>query len=156
MFMAFSKNAYISQIIAYIKNGMDKEAFNFAREFASNYPKEVISNYLLSQTSYTLGKYQESADSARKAFNLSVNREDIRLNAIRTCLAYFQLREYQKGLSMIEQLGGVIEDEKLEQLAFLFSAAMQNTEKSNIHFQKLFLMDARRAEKFLASLLKTK
>ncbi len=154
--MTFSKNAYISQSVTFLKNNCYSEAYKIAKEFTSLYPDEVISNYLFSQSAYFLGKYEESATAARKAFNLSKNKDDMRVSGLRACLAYYQLKEYQKGISILEALENILADEDLEQFTFLFHTAMKNPDKASKHLQKMIDFNAKAARNFCTPFFKLK
>ncbi len=149
-----SKRGYTKQAIIHIRNKDFESAYRLTKEFVERYDKEMIAHFLLAKSAFWLDRFDEAAGEARKAFNLA-KKEDMATCAILAGTAYFELKEYRKGLELLKEVEGMGKTEGLEELLFLFSMAAEDPEGAAKHLGDLYDLNRERTDKiykrFLAS-----
>lgn len=141
--------AYQRQLVLYLNNQSYEQAYEFARQYAGEYPDDMISHFLWAKSSLWLGKYDETVIEARKAFNLARDEADMAMCAIHACIAYYRLGEYAKGFELLQAMDRIRTCEETEQLSFLFSLALGNDVEARKHFEAMMNIDSAAAMAFL-------
>jgi len=139
------KEAFIRQIAAYFKTGKDKQAYELALDFANRFPDDMASHFLLAKAAFALRKYEQAKAEGTKAFNISVNFQDMLAAALLTSTAYLQLKEYAKGYRMLKEMEKKADTEELQTALLVFSLALNNTEEALEHIGKLYRINERLA-----------
>ncbi len=147
------KNAYIKQMIIYFGNQDYQVAYTFGKEFAQKFPDEMVAHFFLAKAAYWTGNHQEAASEGRKAFNLSTVPEDMLATAIIAGTAYYELREYSKGLEMLNGISKNKTSEELETLLFLFNLAIKDEKAALVHVEKLYKMNKKTAEDLMLKVI---
>jgi hypothetical protein len=70
---------------------------------------------------------------------------------IHACIAYYRLKEYQKGFELLQSTENIRTCEETEQLFFLFSLATDNDKEARRHFDEMFRIDDSAAKEFLSA-----
>ncbi|MFH0884204.1 MAG: CDC27 family protein [Candidatus Micrarchaeota archaeon] len=151
--MALGKSGYMKQIVIYLSQNDFQKAYELSREYTTNFEKEMISHFLFAKASFALEKYQEAALSARTAFNLSANEDDMLTCAVLASTAYFKLKDYQGGLELLRQMEKIKVSEELEELLFVFSLAMKEESEAVKHLDTLYGLNRKTAENLLIRFL---
>ncbi len=141
--------AYQRQLILYLNNQSYQQAYDFGRQYASEYPDDMVAHFLVAKAALWLAKYEETVTEARKAFNLAHDEADMVMCAIHACIAYYRLRDYAKGFELLQALDRIRTCEETEQLAFLFSLALGNDAEARKHFNAMMTIDSDAAMAFL-------
>lgn len=141
--------AYQRQLILYLNNGSYQQAYDFALQYAKEYPDDMVAHFLVAKAALWLGKYEETVIEARKGFNLAHDEADMVMCAIHACIAYYRLREYAKGFELLKALDPIRTCEETEQLSFLFSLALGNDAEARKHFNAMMDIDSAAAMAFL-------
>jgi tetratricopeptide (TPR) repeat protein len=150
--MAWLKEgAYQKQIILYLNNMAFRQAFDFSQEYAAAFPNDMVAHFLLSKSAIKVERYSDAAASARKAFNLASEENDLMMCAIHACVAYYRLGEFQKGMELIQAVECCPPCQEMEELGFLFCLAMDKDIEATKHFKKMFALDAESANRFVMS-----
>jgi len=144
--------AYQKQLILYLNNGSRNQAYDMSQQYANEYPGDMVSHFLLAKSALGVGKYEEAALEARKAFNLAGNEADMAMCAIHACIAYYRLQQYAKGFELLRALESVRTCEETEQLFFLFSLALGDDAEARRHFDAMCNIDSAAATEFLKDL----
>jgi tetratricopeptide (TPR) repeat protein len=144
--MDFSKSGFSAQIAAYLRNKDFQKAYNLSKEFVGKFPNEVISHYLLSESAFWFGRYEEAAMEGRRAYNKSVSDDDMLVSAIVAGSAYFELKQYAKGLEFLKHVESRKTSENLERLLFMFSMAVNDDKEAAEHLSELYKMNQKAAE----------
>lgn len=144
--------AYQKQLILYLNNGSGGQAYDMSQQYAQEYPNDMVSHFLLAKSALAVGKYEEAALEARKAFNLAANEADMVMCAIHASIAYYRLQQYAKGFELLKALENVRTCEETEQLFFLFSLALGNDVEARRHFDAMCSIDSAAASEFLKDL----
>lgn len=133
----FSKpDSYIKQIALLLKNSDFKRSYQLSKEMADEFPKEMMSHFLLAKSAFALGNYEETIIHGRMAFNLSHERPDMISCALLTSTAYFMVEKYDEGLSLLK----IFEKDKngdVERMLFIFSAVKDNEIEAARHAKEL-------------------
>lgn len=143
--------AYQKQLILYLNNKSYAQAYQFAGQYVKEYPDDMVSHFLLAKASLWEAKYEEAALEARKAYNLATSEADMVMCAIHACIAYYRLGEYDKGYGLLKALEPVRTCEETEQLAFLFSLAMNKDSEAARHFESMVNIDSKAGMEFVKS-----
>ncbi len=141
--------AYQKQMILYLNNKAFGQAYDFACEYVKEHPEDMVSHFLLAKAALWQDKFEEAAIEARKAFNLAKSEADMAMCAIHACIAYYRLQQFDKGFELLQALERVRTCEETEQLAFLFSLALNNEAEARRHFEAMFNIDSQAATAFL-------
>jgi len=147
------KNAYIKQNVLYLNNKDYGKAYEFSKEFVQKFPAEMIAHFLLAKAAFCLGRHEEAVLGARKAFNLAADADDMLSCAILASTAYYELKEYGKGLELLKQVEKTKTSEELEELLFIFSLAMEDEKEAMKHVQDLYKLNKKAAEEFIAKFI---
>lgn len=121
------KEAYLVQISSYLKNN-DDNAYSLAVNFVTEYPKEMISHYILAKIAFEKRKYGEAAKESRLAYNLSENNYDLEQCAIIGALSYHFNGETAKGIELLSESIKVTNNQNSKKLLFILNAS-QNEKK---------------------------
>lgn len=146
------QGAYQKQLILYLKNKSYQQAYDFSKKYVQEYPDDMISHFLLAKSALWVEQYSEAALEARKAYNLAKNEADLVMCGIHACIAYYRLREFDKGFELLKAMERIRICEESEQLFFLFSLAMGNDAEARKHFNEMFRIDNDAAKDFLTNL----
>ena len=65
--------AYQRQLILYLQNQSNSQAYDFAKQYVAEFPDDMIAHFLLAKAALASGNFEEATHAARKAFNLSKN-----------------------------------------------------------------------------------
>jgi len=133
------KSGYARQLSIYFRDGEHRKAYDLAKAFVKDFPKDMVSHFALSKSAFWLGEHTLAAKEGRKAFNLAKNAEDLRVCALLTASAYYELGEFRKGselLSSIEE-----PDPRIETLRFVFSLAIGDKGSALSHAKALLELD---------------
>jgi lipopolysaccharide biosynthesis regulator YciM len=136
--MQLGKNGYISQIVMYLNNEDYEHAYDMSKEFIGNFPNELISRFLLAESAFWSGHFQEAAIEGHRAFNKASDNEDMLSCALVTASAYFELEEYAKGLDILKFMENRKSNEDLEKMMFVYSMAMHNPKEAAMHLNELY------------------
>lgn len=150
--MAWLKEgAYQKQIIIYLNNLAFGQAFDFAAEYANAYPNDMVAHFLLAKTAIKVGKFQDAAIEAHKAFNLAQEEADMMMCAIHACVAYYRLGEFDKGLELVKATELIEPCQEMEEVAFLLCLARDKDIDATKHFKRMFALDEDKASRFVMS-----
>lgn len=153
--MELKPNSYIVQISLYLKNRDPRKAYQLSKEFASAFPGEMASHYLLALASLKLDGFEEAKIEGRKAFNVAQTPEDMLTCAFVIALAYYALKEYDKGYEVLLYMEKKLPTPELEKLLIMFSLAMSRPDDAAKHEENLFRLNAKAARDLLARLVKS-
>lgn len=143
------KDSFVKQIAIYMGKNESQKAFDLAKEFAGLFPKEMVAHYLLAKSALALGRLEDAAAGARKAFNLAASQDDMVACAVLAGTAYYELKEYQKGFDMLKAMEEIKHTEELERLLFIFSLALNNQKEAMKHIDYLYLLNKKTAEELM-------
>ncbi len=146
------QGAYQRQLILYLKNKSYQQAYQFSKQYVSEYPKDMIAHFLLAKSSIWVKNFEEAAHEARLAYNLAESPEDMLMCGIHACVAYYKLKEFTKGFELLQAMERIRVCEESEQLFFLFSLALDNAAETSRHFKEMFRINNDAATVFLKNL----
>ncbi len=152
--MELGKNAYIKQSILFLQNNDFEDSYRVGKEFLGKFPDEMFAHFVVAKSAYWLGKFDESALEARKAFNLSATGEDMARCTILAASAYYELGEIGKGLEMLNAAAKAGPREDLETLLVIFCLAGKDEKGAFAHLQALYSMNKEAAAEVAIKLLK--
>ncbi|MBN1169440.1 hypothetical protein JXA56_00270 [Candidatus Micrarchaeota archaeon] len=153
--MALSKRAYIKQISIYLENKEYEKSYPLAREMNENFPEDTMTHYLMASSAFWAGKYEESIEHGRKAFNMVKSKEDLIACALITSSSYYELKQYSEGFRMLKAVEKLKYSEDIETMMFVFSLALKDEKEAMKHAKNLQVLNAKLAEKLLKKFLKS-
>lgn len=145
------EGAYQKQLILYLQHKSYDRAYDFSQEYVNAYPDDMTAHFLLAKSAMVLEKYTEAAREARLAFNYAHDPADMIMCVIHACIAYYRLKEYQKGFELLKSTESIRTCEETEQLFFLFSLATGDDKEARRHFDEMFRIDDAAAREFLSA-----
>jgi len=134
------REAFIAQVAFYLKNEDYKQAYPMAKELVTKFPDDMLGHYLLSKAAFWSGKYDESINEGRKAFNMS-NEKDMLICAILMASAFFKAGRYREGYDFLSSVKEIRDDKEVRTMLFLFSYALKNEKAALEHAEMLYRMD---------------
>ncbi|MBN1169690.1 hypothetical protein JXA56_01575 [Candidatus Micrarchaeota archaeon] len=146
--METSKNSYIAQTTAYLKNKNYEKAYSCAKELLQAFPGEMVGHYLASASAFWLKKYDESALEAKRAFN-KASGDDMIPCAIMAATAYYELSQYDKGMEILRFVENRKMSEGIERLMFIFSLAKNDGREAAVHLNELYRLNEEAAREML-------
>ena len=147
------KEAYLTQIFAYLSNQDYEKAHEFSREFVDAYPKEMISHLILAKSAFRLKNYEIAAEQARLAFNLAESYDDMATCAVLASTAYYQTEEFEKGYELLEQMKKIKNTEEIEKMMFILSMALKKHAKAMEHLDELTKFNKKTAKDLILAYL---
>lgn len=155
MMQAFtSKGPYIKQISIYFSLGSHREAYSLSKEFASQFPKDMISHFLFAKSAFWLNDLKTAREEAFKAFNLSKGNDELAVAGILLACVYYQLREYRKGMDVLNLINAEIpQKEELSKLRFVFALALHDEAAAMKHLESLYEINKKAASNLIVSVL---
>ena len=153
--MDFGKPGYTAQVATYLKNQEYGKAYDLGKTFVQAFPDDVVAHFLLAESAFWSGKYEEAAFEGSKAFNKSSNDEDMLACAIITSSAYYELGKYAEGYKLLKMVEPRKKSEELEKLLFIFSLEMNDDKEAMKHVDDLFKLNKKAAEELIVKYLKS-
>jgi len=150
--MELSKKGYISQTTTYIKNKDYEKAYAFAKEFMQKFPGDMLAHYLVSASAFWLKKYDEAALEAKRAFN-KASSDDMVPCAVMAATAYYEMKEYDKGMEVLRYVENRKMNESIEKLMFIFSVAKHDGVEAAVHLNELYRLNQEAAQELLVRYL---
>ncbi|MFH1785688.1 MAG: hypothetical protein ABH842_04635 [Candidatus Micrarchaeota archaeon] len=144
--------AYQRQLVLYLQNNCNGQAYDFAKQYVTEFPDDMVAHFLLAKSAIASGNFTEATLAARKAFNLSKNEADMIMCVIHACVAYYKLGEYEKGFELLKATERIRVCEETEQLFFLFSLLVNNDREAEKHFTVMFNLNEPAAKEFLTTI----
>jgi tetratricopeptide (TPR) repeat protein len=141
----WSPTAYTKQIELYIKNRDFGKALALAKEYVEKNPDELIPNFMMGKCCFWAGKINYGLKYARKAFNLSREKDDLIMCGILLASIYFRARKYKEGHSLLHKLEAE-GNEDVEKLLLIFSIAMNDEGEMKKHLEELYKINSRSVE----------
>lgn len=152
--MELHKSGYISQICAYLQNADHENAYALSKDFSQAFPDDLESRYLLAESAFWAGRYDEAVIEGSRAFNQSSSKEDMLACTIITASAYYELKQYEKGISLLKTMENRGSNEDIERLRFIFSIAIGDGKEAAIHANDLYAMNQKAAIELVAAYLR--
>jgi len=150
--MAIEKReAFVKQVAIYLGDGHYENAYALARDFAAKFPAEMVSHYLLARAAFWTGRFGETVDEGRKAFNLA-KRADLGACAAITASGLYSLGRYKEGFELLSRVRAR-GDEDLEKLRFTFAMVMGRRKEAIECIDDLFRINRKEAERLLEKAL---
>ena len=147
------KEAYLTQMFAYFNNHEYEKAYEFGKEFAEAYPKEMISHLVLASAAFKLKEYEKAAKEATRAFNFAHSHEDMIDCAVLASSAYYQIKKFEEGYALLEKMKKIKSSEKIEKMLFILSMAKNDQEKAMEHLDELAKLNRKTAEDIILGYL---
>lgn len=144
--------AYQKQLIIYLQNKCNSQAYEFAKQYVSEYPDDMVAHFLFAKSALASGNFEEATIEARKAFNLAKNEADMIMCVIHACVAYYKLGEYAKGFDLLKATERIRSCEETEQLFFLFSLSVNDDKEAERHFNNMFTINNIEAKEFVTTI----
>ena len=144
--------AYQTQLILYLQNQSNSQAYEFAKQYVVEYPEDMVAHFLLAKSAIASEHFEDATIEARKAFNLAKNEADMIMCVIHACVAYYKLGEYTKGLDLLKASEHIRTCEETEQLFFLFSLLVNDDREAERHFTAMIATDEGAAKEFLTNI----
>jgi len=136
--------AFVRQIVLYLKNEDYKKAYQLAQGFVSNFPDEMFAHFLLAKAAFWMERYDECISEGRRAFNLA-GKEDMAIIAVLMGSAYFKAGRYREGYVFLSSVRELKDNTDIQTLLFLFSYAQKDRTSALAHADLLYRMDQRAA-----------
>ena len=152
--MEFGKPGYTAQIAAYLQNRDYLKAYSLAKEFTVKFPDEMSAHFLLSQSAFWLGRYDEAAWEGSKAFNKASAEEDMVSCAITAASAYYGGKRYSEGFAILKFAENRKKTANIETMLFMCSLAMNNGREAATHLNELYCLNKKAAEEMAVRYLK--
>ena len=148
-------DGYVKQISLYLDAADYEKAHSLAQDMVNSFPNEMISHFLLAKCSLRIGKYEEALQQALRAFNMSSDRKDLLAAGLLAASADFMLNRFDEGVRMLLNFE---EDnnEDIERLEVIFSAAMGDEESAAKHVRALMKLNKKAAEELIERFLRGK
>ncbi|MCI0503603.1 hypothetical protein L0Y65_02720 [Candidatus Micrarchaeota archaeon] len=144
--MELHRAGYVAQISAYIKSGQAQSAYALSREMEAKFPDDALAAYLVAESSFWCGDMHEAALEARKAFNRMADPRDLAACAVLGATAYYEMREYWKGLEFLKAAKALGRDAQIDRLLVLMAMALGDTAEAARHLDDLYKTDPKAAE----------
>jgi len=148
------KEGYGKQVAIYLRNKENEKAYELAKEFLGKFPDDLIANVLFSESAYRAGKYEEARDAGRNAFNMAKSEDDMLFCAMVTSSSYLQLRQFAAGYQMLREMERKVKTPDLEEALFVFAMALKDQDEALKHMDRLYQLDRKRGDLFMARVLK--
>ncbi|MFH1520082.1 MAG: hypothetical protein ABID61_00385 [Candidatus Micrarchaeota archaeon] len=144
--------AYQKQLILYLQNNCNEQAYDFAKQYVNEYPEDMVAHFLLAKSAIASENFGEATIEARRAYNLAKNEADMIMCVIHACVAYYKLGEYTKGFELLKATEHIRSCEETEQLFFLFSLSVNDDKEAEKHFTNMFAINNIAAKEFVETI----
>ncbi len=131
------KESYAKMIAIYMKERMDKQAYDLSKEFISKFPGELIAHLLMAETAYRLERYSEAKVEGRKALRYATSETDMIFCTMVFASACFHLKDYIEAYTLLKEISSKKTILEVEEALFVFSLAMRNESQAIDHMRNL-------------------
>jgi tetratricopeptide (TPR) repeat protein len=139
------KEAFIKQLVVYLKEDDYSKAYELAKTFTQKFPDQMIAHFLLGRAAFGILRFEEAKNEARMAFNMSRSYEDMLATALLASTAHLELREYAKGYGLLHEMEKMGSSTELQTALVVFSLAQRNASEVIMHLDKLYALNERLA-----------
>ena len=144
--MEFSKaEGYLLQISIYLREQMDRNAYELSKDFVKKYPGELLPHVLLAESAFRLQKYDECKVEARKALKFAQTEQDLRFCTMIFSTACFQLKDYIEGYDTLRTATAGKFIPEVEEILLVFAMAMADEKIALHHMKNLMVLNRSRA-----------
>ncbi len=131
------KESYAKMISIYMKERMDRQAYDLSREFVAKFPGELIPHLLMAETAYRLERYSEAKVEGRKALKYATSETDMIFCTMVFASACFHLKDYIEAYTLLKEVSAKKTILEVEEALFVFSLAMRNESQAIDHMKNL-------------------
>ena len=146
------ENSYVKQIMLYYKNEDYEKACDLCREFAAQFPKSLMSHYLLAKSCYRKRDFPAALMEGHRAFNLADSDEDKVATAVFIACVCYELRRFTNAYEILKSIES-INDARVEQALIIFSLITNQPETSMLHIDALYKINRDVADQFVTKAL---
>ncbi len=147
--MEFSRRGYTKQIMLYLQNKEYAKAYKLSSSFRKEFPDEMISNYLYSNSSFWTKRYDDAIVYGKIAFNKCKSKDEMIASAVVVASAYFNQEEYKKAMKILNPVEKLKCSEVVEKLMLAISIAMKDKKEALRHAKNLHVLNKEVAEEVL-------
>jgi hypothetical protein len=131
------KESYAKMVAIYMKERMDRQAYDLSKEFVVKFPGELIPHLLLAETAYRLERYAEAKLEGRKALKYATSETDMIFCTMVFASACFHLKDYIEGYQLLKEVSARKSIMEVEEALFVFSLAMRDEKQAIDHMKNL-------------------
>ncbi len=151
--MELNPRSYAVQIAIFLSKGENGKAHSLGKEFMAKHGRDAVADYMSAMAAFMAGSFGEATEWGKKAFTLSVAKEDMLSAAVLVGLACYRRGMYGEGFAMLKQAEGIATNEDLEELLIAFSLANKDDGELLAHIDRLSGLNRERGRRMVERIL---